>query len=239
MENEIISAGKYEIPILYEDNHLLVVVKPANVPSQPDPSKDPDMLTLLKDYIARKYNKPGNVYLGLVHRLDRPVGGVMVFARTSKAASRLSEAFREHVQDRRYLAVCEGEFSGETELNDLLLKVKSTGNVRVVTEDEPGAKAARLITRPIASRNGLTLTEAQLFTGRSHQIRVQHAHFGHPLWGDMRYGHGEPGRQIALWAWKLTFEHPTKHEPVSFTARPPKNGAWADFDEDIERHLEE
>ena len=237
MENEIISAGRFEIPVLYEDNHLLVVVKPANLPSQPDPSKDADLLTILKEYIGRKYNKPGNVYLGLVHRLDRPVGGVMVFARTSKAASRLSEAFRDHVQDRRYLAVCEGEFAEETELNDHLLKDARTGNVRVVAADTPSAKAARLITRPIACRDGLTLTEAQLFTGRSHQIRVQHAQFGHPLWGDLRYGHGVPGRQIALWAWKLVLEHPTKHETMTFVSRPPEDGAWAKFGAEIDSLL--
>ena len=236
---ESIRAGAYEIPVLYTDNHLLVVVKPANLPTQADSSGDDDLLSILKRYIGEKFNKPGAVYLGLVHRLDRPVGGVMVFARTSKAASRLSEAFRTHEQDRRYMAVVEGEIKKETELKDFLLKDGKTGMVRCVKESTPGAKAARLITRPAAVKNGLTLTHVQLFTGRSHQIRVQHANAGHPLWGDMRYGHGVAGRQIALWACELTLEHPTKHEMLRFVSKPPMKGAWWDFEKEIDALLEE
>jgi len=236
---EIIRAGSFSIPVLYEDNHLLVVVKPANLPSQGDSSGDDDLLSILKRYIGEKYNKPGAVYLGLVHRLDRPVGGVMVFARTSKAASRLSETFRTHEQDRHYLAVVEGEISGETTLVDYLLKDGKTGMVRAVKKDTPGAKMAKLTTRPIAHRENLTLTDVQLFTGRSHQIRVQHAHAGHPLWGDMRYGHGVPGRQIALWAYRLKLDHPTRHEEMCFTARPPMAGAWRTFEDKIKLIIEE
>ena len=129
---EIIRAGRFSIPVLYEDNHLLVVVKPPNLPSQGDRFGDLSLLDALKGYIGEKYHKPGAVYLGLVHRLDRPVGGVMVFARTSKAASRLSEAFRTHEQDRRYLAVVEGELPGERTLTDWLVKDGRTGMVRVV-----------------------------------------------------------------------------------------------------------
>ena len=235
---EIIRAGKFEIPVLYEDNHLLVAVKPANLPTQADSSGDDDMLSILKRYIGEKYSKPGAVYLGLVHRLDRPVGGVMVFARTSKAASRLSEAFRTHEQDRRYLAVVEGEFSEPLEPVDYLLKDGKTGMVRVVSSKTEGAKQARLISRPIAGESGLTLTDVQLFTGRAHQIRVQHAHAGHALYGDMRYGHGVPGRQIALWAYYLKVEHPTKHEMLEFVSRPPMNGGFGRFEEKIDLHLE-
>ena len=236
---EIIRAGAYEIPVIYMDNHLLVVEKPANLPTQADSSGDDDLLSILKRYIGEKFNKPGAVYLGLVHRLDRPVGGVMVFARTSKAASRLSEAFRTHEQDRRYLAVIEGEVKGPMELTDHLLKDGKTGMVRVVKPDVPGAKQARLISRPAAARDGLTLTHVQLLTGRAHQIRVQHAHAGHPLWGDMRYGHGVPGRQIALWACELTLDHPTKHEALRFTSAPPMKGAWKAFAGEIQHLLEE
>ena len=235
---DIIRAGKFEISVLYADNHLLVVEKPANLPTQADSSGDDDLLSILKSYIAEKYHKPGAVYLGLVHRLDRPVGGVMVFARTSKAASRLSEAFRTHEQDRRYLAVVEGEIKGERSLTDWLVKDGRTGMVRAVKEGTPGAKQARLITRPQALREGLTLTQVQLFTGRAHQIRVQHAHAGHPLWGDMRYGHGVPGRQIALWAYFLALEHPTRHERLCFTSRPPRQGAWNAFEGEIDRLIE-
>ena len=235
---DIIRAGKFEISVLYADNHLLVVEKPANLPTQADSSGDDDLLSILKRYIAEKYHKPGAVYLGLVHRLDRPVGGVMVFARTSKAASRLSEAFRTHEQDRRYLAIVEGELAGERSLTDWLVKDGRTGMVRAVKEGTPGAKQAKLITRPQALREGLTLTQVQLFTGRAHQIRVQHAHAGHPLWGDMRYGHGVPGRQIALWAYFLALEHPTRHERLCFTSRPPRQGAWNAFEGEIDRLIE-
>ena len=235
---DIIRAGKFEISVLYADNHLLVVEKPANLPTQADSSGDDDLLSILKRYIAEKYHKPGAVYLGLVHRLDRPVGGVMVFARTSKAASRLSETFRTHEQDRRYLAVTEGEIASEMTLEDDLIKDGRTGMVRAVKEGTPGAKQARLITRPQAVREGLTLTQVQLFTGRAHQIRVQHAHAGHPLWGDKRYGHGVPGRQIALWAYFLALEHPTRHERLCFTSRPPRQGAWNAFEGEIDRLIE-
>ncbi len=235
---EIVRAGSFAIPVLYEDNHLLVVEKPANLPTQADRSGDADLLSILKAYIGEKYNKPGAVYLGLVHRLDRPVGGVMVFARTSKAAARLSEAFRAHAQDRRYLAVVEGALDGPLSLTDWLLKDARTGMVRVAAEGAPGAKEARLISRPLAERNGLTLTDVQLFTGRAHQIRVQHAHAGHPLWGDMRYGHGEPGRQIALWAYRLILEHPTRHERMRFASRPPRAGAWVLFEKKIDMAME-
>ena len=235
---ETIRAGAFLIPVLYEDNHLLVVEKPANLPSQADSSGDPDLLGILKDYIGKKYNKPGAVYLGLVHRLDRPVGGVMVFARTSKAAARLSESFRAHAQDRRYLAVVEGAIESPLELTDYLLKDGRTGMVRAVAACTPGAKEARLVSRPLAARDGLTLTDVQLYTGRAHQIRVQHAHAGHPLWGDMRYGHGEPGRQIALWAYRLILEHPTRHEKLRFASRPPQAGAWKKFAGEIDAIVE-
>lgn len=237
--DEIIHAGKFDIPLLYGDNHLLVVEKPANLPTQADRSGDDDLLSILKRYIGEKYSKPGAVYLGLVHRLDRPVGGAMVFARTSKAASRLSEAFRTHEQDRRYLAVVEGEIREALTLEDFLLKDGRTGMVRVAREEEAGAKRAKLISRPLAARDGLTLAEVQLFTGRAHQIRVQHAHAGHPLWGDMRYGHGVPGRQIALWAYHLKLEHPTRHEEMTFRSRPPVQGAWRSFGREIDRLFSE
>lgn len=219
--------------ILYCDNHLLVAVKPFNMPSQADSSRDTDMLTELKKYIGIKFNKPGNVYLGLVHRLDRPAGGVMVFARTSKAAARLSEQFAKHSQGRRYMAVTRGEWKGSVHPVDHLLK-GADGMVRVVKEGTPGSKRAELISTPIASKDGLTLTDVELMTGRAHQIRVQHQHMGHPLWGDNRYGGGKSGQQLALWAYSLTIKHPTKDEMLTFTAPPPKAAPWNIFSDEIE-----
>lgn len=236
---DTIRAGKFVIPVLYEDNHLLVVVKPANLPAQADSSGDEDLLTILKEYIRVKYQKPGNVYVGLVHRLDRPVGGVMVFAKTSKAASRLSEAFAKHTQDRSYFAVLQGELTAPRTLEDDLLKDPKTGNVRAVKPGTSGAKHAKLDTAPIAVKNGLTLTRVQLYTGRSHQIRVQHAHAGYPLWGDARYGGGKPGQQIALWAVHLSLKHPTKDETLVFDFAPPQIGAWRAFADEIKSELGE
>ena len=232
-----IGEGRFAIPVLYEDNHLLVVVKPANLPTQADRSGDRDLLSTLKDYIRRKYDKPGAVYLGLAHRLDRPVGGVMVFARTSKAAARLSAAFSGHNQDRRYLAVLEGVLEEPLILEDVLLKNGATGMVSVVPAGTPGGREARLASTPLARSGGLTLSEVRLYTGRSHQIRVQHAHAGLPLWGDNRYGRGRPGQQIALWASFLRFRHPTRDETLSFTSAPPAEGAWLRFTEETGRRL--
>lgn len=223
------SVEGFEIEILYEDNHLLSVVKPPNVPVQADSSKDADLLTLLKKYIAVKYQKPGDVYLGLVHRLDRPVGGAMVFARTSKAAARLSAQFAAHTTDKKYLAVLEGSMKNETEMHDRVIWDEKSGKTLVVGENMNGAKEARLISRPICERDGLTLAEVELMTGRKHQIRASHANAGLPLWGDARYGRGKPGMQIALWAYSLSIEHPTLKTRLEFKSTPPCNGAWKVF----------
>ena len=210
------------IRVLYEDNHLLVVEKPANVPVQADASGDEDLLTACKGYIKEKYQKPGEVYLGLVHRLDRPVGGVMVFARTSKAAARLTEQFSAHRAQKRYAAVVEGSAPAEARLSDFLLKNESTNTTSVVKEGTPGAKPARLSYRTLMRADGLSLLDVDLQTGRPHQIRVQLSHSGFPIKGDQRYNpNARVGDQIRLWAYALTIAHPTLKEPMTFYALPP------------------
>lgn len=229
---ESFKAGKYMVRVLYLDNHLLAVDKPPNMPVQRDSSGDLDLLTACKGYIGEAFHKPGAVYMGLVHRLDRPVGGCMVLARTSKAAARLSAQFAGHEVDKRYLCVLQGELKMPLALEDWLLKDERTGMVSVVPEGTPGAKLARLLTQPIAACDNLTLARVKLLTGRAHQIRVQHRRAGHPLWGDARYGGGVPGEQLALWAHSLTLEHPTKRQPITFISLPPREGAWAKFAEE-------
>lgn len=214
--------------ILHEDNHTLVAVKKPNVLSQSDITGDPDMLSLLKDYIKIKYEKPGAVYLGLVHRLDRPVGGLMVFARTSKAAARLSEQMRTHSMGREYLCVVEGEMPESFTLTDWLLKDEKSQKVRVVPADTPGCQKAVLHGCTLAAFDGTSLIAIRLETGRQHQIRVQMSHAGAPLWGDQRYGHGKPGQQIALWGYRLRFAHPTTHEVMTFHSLP-RGGVWSAY----------
>lgn len=209
------------IRVLYEDNHLLVVEKPMNVPVQADASGDKDLLTACKGYIKERYQKPGEVYLGLVHRLDRPVGGVMVFARTSKAAARLTEQFSAHKAQKRYVAMVAGSAPSEGRLTDFLLKNESTNTTSVVQEGTPGAKQARLSFRTLARAEGLSLLDVNLQTGRPHQIRVQLSHAGFPIKGDQRYNpDAQVGEQIRLWAYALTIAHPTLKEPMTFYALP-------------------
>ena len=212
--------------ILYEDNHVLVAVKPPNMLSQADRTGDADMLTEMKEYIRERYHKPGNVYLGLVHRLDRPVGGLMVFARTSKAASRLSAQMREHALGRQYLCVVCGEVPEKFTLTDYLIKDEIKNKVVVCEADVKGAKIAVLHGRRIEAREGTALCAVRLETGRSHQIRVQMSNMGAPLWGDNRYGEGITGQQIALWGYRLSFQHPTTKETMSFCAMP-EGGIWS------------
>lgn len=201
------------INIIYEDNHLIVVEKPINIPTQEDNTKDKDLLTILKEYIKEKYNKPGNVYLGLVHRLDRPVGGIMVFARTSKAASRLSEQVRNKTFKKTYNAVVIGNIENTGKLKDYLLKDEKRNIVKV---DEKG-KEAILNFKKLNFKDNMSLVEINLETGRSHQIRVQMSHHGYPLFGDQKYNkNAKVGEQIALFAKKIEFVHPTTNELLTF-----------------------
>jgi 23S rRNA pseudouridine1911/1915/1917 synthase len=212
------------IPIIYEDNHLLIVVKPPNMPTQADDSLDLDLLTALKEDIKQRYAKPGSVYLGLVHRLDRPVGGAMVFAKTSKAASRLSESIRSRDFGKCYWAIVHGTpKKAQDKLVHYLVKDTKTNMVEAVDKKHPEAKEAILDYETIGSMDGLSLVYIVLHTGRSHQIRVQFAAIGCPLYGDQRYGAhvNQAGQQIALWSGKLSFEHPTLKEQLTFHSLPP------------------
>lgn len=218
---------KNNLNILYEDNHVIVVVKPNNLLSQGDATGDSNLLDMVKDYIKVKYNKPGNVYVGLVHRLDRPVGGVMVFAKSSKAASRLSEAIKKHNGfNKKYLAVVRGVPEKTGTFKDYLLK-KDDGNT--IVSDKVHGKEAILNYKVLETNGELSLVEVELITGRHHQIRVQFASRGYSLYGDARYGINT-GDDICLWAYKLAFIHPTLKEEKEYVYLPnvAKNG-WKEF----------
>ena len=219
--------------ILFEDNHVIVVLKPQNLASCPDESGDGNLLDALKEYIRAKYEKPGNVYLGLVHRLDRPTGGLMVFAKTSKAAGRLSEQMRTGDFEKRYLTVLNGTPAPESGSLVNRLKKNTVNNmVYLCTQGTDGAKLASLDYHVLEKAGGLALTEIKLHTGRSHQIRVQTAGISHPVYGDMRYG-GERAQKgkLALWAYSLSFTHPVTKERMRFLSEPPADETpWNKFD---------
>jgi len=217
------------LKVIYEDNHIIVVEKTPNIPSQADKTGDMDMLTLVKNYIKEKYNKPGNVYLGLIHRLDRPVGGVMVFAKTSKAASRLSEQVRTKSLKKIYLAVVDGKVEkAKGTLEDYLYKDERNNISKVVSATKKNAKLAKLDYEVLKYNEvkDLSLLKVNLHTGRHHQIRVQLSNFGHSIFGDQKYGTRGKGKQIALWAYSLTIMHPTTKEEMTFEDLPEPVGTW-------------
>lgn len=214
--------------ILYEDNHLLVIEKPINVPTQADASGDVDVLSLAKTYLKTTHQKPGNVYCGLVHRLDRPVGGVMVLAKTSKAASRLSDQVRTQVFEKVYHAVLAGPAPRETTLIDHLIKDPSTNTSRVSTPAH--GKRSELSFEVLQEAPPLSLVRIALKSGRSHQIRVQFASRYAPLWGDQRYNpEAKAHQQIALWASELRLTHPTTHAAMTFHSPLPNWAPWSLF----------
>lgn len=219
-----------QLKVLYEDNHIIVVEKPPNIPSQGDKTNDENMLDIIKGYIKEKYNKPGNVYVGLVHRLDRPVGGVMVFAKTSKAASRLSEQVRNKIFKKEYLAIVDGKLENNSgTLEDYLLKNEKNNMSKVVPENTKNAKYAKLDYEVLKydSDINLSVLKVLLHTGRHHQIRVQLANCGHSICGDQKYGTRGRGKQISLWAYSLTIVHPITKEEMKFEDVPEKIGPWS------------
>ena len=222
-ENEI------NLKVIYEDNHIIVVEKPANIPSQGDKTGDLDMLTIIKAYLKKKYNKPGNVYLGLVHRLDRPVGGVMVFAKTSKAAARLSEQVREKVFKKKYLVIVNGKFEEKKgTLKDYLLKNERLNKSRVVEEGTKNSKYAELDYEVLKydKEQNLSLLKINLHTGRHHQIRVQLSSRDHSIYGDAKYNGRGSARQLYLWAYELTIQNVISKEEMTFSSIPEKEKAW-------------
>lgn len=228
-----------DVSVLYEDNHLLVVVKPQNMPVMEDSSKDDDLLNVLKNWLKEKYQKPGDVYLGLVHRLDRPTGGVMVFAKTSKAADRLCAAIREREVEKNYLAVINGSLKNESgELVNWLKKNPNTNMVYIATSLTEGAKKAVLKYRQLESKGAITLVKVSLETGRSHQIRVQMAAQNCPLFGDVKYGDKlSKGSNLALWAYELKFTHPVTGDSMVFVAYPPEDKEpWKKFE--LKKYIE-
>ena len=219
--------------VLYHDNHLLCVAKPAGVPTVPDASGDESALDWGKRWVAATYNKPGAVFLGVVHRLDRPVSGVLLLARTSKAAARLSDAFRESRAQKHYWAVVDGTISGaKGEIVQWLLKDGSRNKVSVVPVGREGAKEARTSWHVLDRRTQRVLVELTPHTGRSHQLRVAMASQFAPLVGDLKYGASEAlsDRSIALHAHQLAVDHPTRPVRLTFRAAAPELSVW-DFEQ--------
>ena len=223
--------------ILFEDNHIIVVSKPQGIASQPDETGDKDMLTQVKEYIKDKYNKPGEAFVGLVHRLDRPTGGAMVFAKTSKAASRLSEQMRNGDFDKTYHAVvCGKPREPKGKVVSYLKKDEKTNTAQIVPQTTTGAKRAELDYEVLAYNNDTnhSLVKVKLYSGRGHQIRVQMKSIKCPVYGDQKYGgEGMPKVMLNLFATELSFLHPVTKQKLIFRVYPPEtSSAWNEFNID-------
>ena len=219
--------------ILYEDNHLIAVAKRVGDIVQGDKTGDVPLSDLVKDYLKEKYQKPGNVYLGVVHRLDRPVSGVVLFAKTSKALPRLNKMFAEHAGVRKtYLAIV-GNKPPQTEgtLTHWLTRNEKLNTARAYDHEVPGSKKAVLDYRLVAQSERYFLLEVELHTGRHHQIRCQLAKIGCPIRGDLKYGapRSNPDGGISLHAWRLSLEHPVTHAPLIIEAPLPEERLWREF----------
>ncbi len=223
--------------VIFEDNQILVVVKPQNIPTQLDSSGDSDLLSQLKQYLVEKYNKPGQAYLGLVHRLDRPTGGVMVFAKTSKSAERLCKQIKTDEFEKTYFTVVNGTPRlKQSRLTNFLKKDEKNNIVKVCTQYEDGAKEAVLDYQVLETVNNQSLVKIDLQTGRSHQIRVQMANIGCPVVNDVKYGDKNQKGKLALWATVLKFNHPVTKQRLTYKVSPPSDQApWKQFN--IDKYL--
>ena len=218
--------------ILFEDNHLLIVNKEPSEIVQGDKTGDVCLLDDVKSYIKETYNKPGNVYAGLVHRIDRPVSGAVIFAKTSKALSRMTLKIKEREFSKTYLAIVKNKPPQEAgELSDYMIKNEAQNKSYIVSSNTKGAKLAQLRYRVIGSSDSYYLLEVELITGRHHQIRAQLAHMGCPIKGDLKYGfpRSNPDASISLHAYKLQFEHPTTKNPIIVIAPKPTGNPWDVF----------
>lgn len=226
-----------QLKIIYEDNHVIVVLKPQNVLTQGDETGDKSLLDMVKEYLKETYNKPGNVYTGLVHRLDRPTGGVMVFAKTSKAASRLTEQLKNKEFSKKYLTVVVGKPKYKaSRLEHFLQKDEKNNIVKACTRGAEGAKQAILEYNTIKTIDKVSLLDVKILTGRSHQIRVQMSEIKTPVFGDVKYGGDSlaKGHNLALWAYELSFTHPTTRKKMTFNCMPPTTLVpWNVFEKEI------
>lgn len=234
----VYSQGKLDLMqktlhVLYEDNHLLAVVKPAGLLVQGDRTGDVSLLDIAKQWLIETYQKPGNAFVGMVHRLDRPVAGVVLFAKTSKAASRLTDQFRERTVKKSYLAVVEGEVAPPAgRLTHYIQRGTTNRRVKIAAAPFGDAQQAELSYKTLDAREGLSLLLVNIHTGRHHQIRAQFSFLRHPIVGDHKYGAKQilPDKSLALFAWRLEVTHPTLNTPVTLEAPLPTSWPWTCFD---------
>lgn len=228
--------------VLYEDNHIIIVSKSSSEIVQGDKTGDIPLSDMVAAYLKEKYNKPGNVFVGVAHRLDRPVSGVVVFAKTSKALSRLNDMFRLGKVDKRYLAIVKNRPSEiESELVHYLVRNEQKNRSFAYNKEVPGSKKSVLKYRLVGSSTNYNLLEIELMTGRHHQIRCQLSKMGMPIKGDLKYGaeRSNPDGGISLHAYYIKFEHPVSHNTICVSAPLPNDALWSSFTAQAQQLLPE